>query len=117
MNKIKDSGTRLRIGLFDACRNNPFDRELHRGIVAKPGEGEIRLYSSQPNGVAMDGEEHSPFTEGLMFAWKQYNLDLWNFINEVADYVEKKTNGRQKVSFEGDFHGVFHFSSKPDNVR
>lgn len=119
MNTMKDSGVRLRIGLFDVCRNNPFDRGLHRGIVAEPAEGEIRIYSSSLDGIAMDGMNgHSPFTEGLIYAWKYHHgISLWNFINELADYVDNKTNGRQKVSFEGNFHGVFDFSAQPNSVR
>jgi len=68
LRQIQGSGTRLKMVILDACRNNPFGA---RGLRFADGglaqmrapEGTLISYTTQPGSVAMDGSDgRSPDT-------------------------------------------------------
>ena len=109
-----------RLIFFDACRDNPFARDLiettGRGmgdskdarsapIVVRSGLAEVKAkagtfiaFAAAPGMVAYDGKgKHSPFTEGLLRNIETTDLPISNLMIRVRNDVLASTNGRQQT--------------------
>jgi uncharacterized caspase-like protein len=87
------------VGLFDACRNNPFSAAEQGGLARLDNSAVDTLvaYSTAPGGVAYDGQgRNSPFAEALIEALGQDpNRDVNAILTEVRFRVVQQTNGKQ----------------------
>ncbi|MEJ1157579.1 caspase family protein [Prosthecomicrobium sp. N25] len=100
----------VRIMIFDACRNDPFQggtpssarpspkpgsatRGLTRVVNAR---GMVSIYATAPLDVAEDGRSrNSPFTAALLARAAEPNVDIVETFRRVSRDVQKRTDGRQ----------------------
>lgn len=104
---------KLRVAIFDACRDNPFAVEVARllgvrGGVATRGLARIAsvdnggsdllvAFASEANTVAEDGAgPHSPYTTALLKHIESPDLELRTLFERVHDDVQTATQGRQR---------------------
>jgi uncharacterized caspase-like protein len=97
---------------FDACRDNPFSRNLARALGTRSSEigrglapvengvGTLISFSTQPGNVASDGEgRHSPYSSALIKQLNTSNDDVSSMLIDVRNEVMKET-GRKQVPWE-----------------
>ena len=96
------------IVLLDACRDNPFVRQLggqsqSRGLAIGKGLGALDAgrgvfigFATQPGNVALDGAaKHSPFADALVKRLKTPSIDIEILMRRVRLDVMNATSGRQ----------------------
>lgn len=121
LRQMQASGTRLKIVMLDACRNNPFGA---RGLRAAEGglaqmrapDGTLISYATQPGSVALDGSGgHSPYTQALAAALQRSGLDLFQTFNQVGLAVMRATGGAQQPWVASSpIDGTFYFVTPKD---
>jgi hypothetical protein len=112
---------RTNIIILDACRDNPFAKQLARrarniglGSGLAPmerGIGTLIAFATQPDNVALDGEgEHSPFTTALLRHIEEPGLEVRRLMTRVRADVYRATDHQQtpwdRSSLLGDFYFV-----------
>lgn len=121
LDQIEAAGCQMKIVVLDACRNNPFARSWHRGIGDRglantlAPSGTFLFYSTEPGEVAADGssnDRNSPFAEAFLKTLDIPGLNIYEFYQEVLEYVADKTNERQKPWHSGNPRGKFYFNEK-----
>jgi uncharacterized caspase-like protein len=103
MNTLGSLRTRLRIFMFDACRDNPFPAlsgTIGHGLAivdTKAGApGSFISYSTSPGAEAEDGSgEDSPYTTAVLSIAKQPNLPIEQAFKQIRVAVSQATDGRQ----------------------
>lgn len=117
LDNLEDSGCLMNIIVLDACRNNPFERSWNRGAgsrgLSTPNapRGTVIAYATAPGDVALDGKgRNSPYTEAFLQALQTPGLGIYDFLQEVQERVEEKTNQSQTPWFAGSFKGKFYFN-------
>ena len=102
-------GSRVNIVLLDACRDNPFAKDLSRTLGTRSssalGRGLSRIqtasgtfiaFATQPDNVAQDGTgRNSPFTGAFLANMEKPGLSLSDLMIEVRNEVMRQTNGKQ----------------------
>ncbi|KPG00404.1 peptidase C14, caspase catalytic subunit p20 [Rhodopseudomonas sp. AAP120] len=116
LRQMQGAGTRLKIVILDACRNNPFGV---RGLRAAEGglaqmrapDGTLISYATQPGSVALDGGDgHSPYTRALAATVRLAGLDLFQTFNQVGLAVMRATAGAQQPWVSSSpIDGTFYF--------
>ncbi|MCG6203181.1 caspase family protein [Rhodopseudomonas sp. HC1] len=116
LRQMQGAGTRLKIVILDACRNNPFGV---RGLRASEGglaqmrapDGTLISYATQPGSVALDGGDgHSPYTRALAATVRLSGLDLFQTFNQVGLAVMRATAGAQQPWVASSpIDGTFYF--------
>ena len=108
---------RLRLIIIDACRDNPFDRNMQRRHSARAVTGGLaRIEPTQPDTLvayaakagltAQDGEElNSPFTSALLQHLTTPGSDIRMALGRVRDEVLKRTRGKQEPFVYGTLGG------------
>jgi hypothetical protein len=93
-------GSKTRIVILDACRNNPF-AEIGNGtgrglaMVSAP-PGSLVAYSTSPGAVAEDGSgTNSPFTQALIAAARKPGVAIENALKDARLAVYNNTDRRQ----------------------
>lgn len=96
----------LRLVLLDACRDNPFlrqmadagTRSLRRGLGAvEPASGVLVGFSAKGGTVALDGTgRNSPYAEALLTHLETPGLEIGQLFRRVRDTVLTMTNGQQE---------------------
>lgn len=107
LNAMEDA-TDINLVFLDACRNNPFTRNLARSMgtrsaavgrgLAKIGSGVGSLisFATQPGNVALDGDgQNSPFTTALVKHLGTPGQDITRDLVLVRRDVLSATNGEQ----------------------
>jgi TPR repeat protein len=112
----------VRILMLDACRDNPFARQLQsrmaparsaalgRGLARiEQTSGTIIAYATQPGAVAADGTgRNSPFAKAFLAEIDTPGLEVGRLFRHVARAVHDATGGRQlpevSLSVLGDFY-------------
>lgn len=116
LRQMQGAGTRLKIVILDACRNNPFGT---RGLRAAEGglaqmrapDGTLISYATQPGSVALDGADgHSPYTRALSTTVRRAGLDIFQTFNQVGLAVMRATAGAQQPWVSSSpIDGTFYF--------
>src|SRR3984893_4462313 len=123
-----DREGKTNIVFLDACRDNPFARNLARSMGTRSasvgsglaqvqsGVGTFIAYSTQPGNVALDGHgRNSPFTAALAKGIKEPGRNLTSVMIDVRKDVLAVTGGKQvpwdHSALTGDFY--FHLASAP----
>jgi uncharacterized caspase-like protein len=108
---------RLRLVILDACRDNPFARNMKRTIASRAiGQGLAKIeptspnmliaYSAKAGSTAMDGDgKNSPFTVALAKHLTTPGLDVRRAFGFVRDDVLKSTSNRQEPFVYGSLGG------------
>src|SRR6202140_1296839 len=107
----------LRLVILDACRDNPFAKNMKRTIASRAvGRGLAKVEPSSPNTViafaakagstASDGDsKNSPFATALVEHLAKPGLDLRKAFGFVRDDVLKATNNTQEPFIYGSLGG------------
>lgn len=122
LNKVLDmlgeAKTRLNLVFLDACRNNPYSRSFRSGAgglakVEAPS-GTLISFATRPGSVAADGEgQHGLYTEYLLKAIDEPNLQIEQALKSVVSGVKKTSKGQQEPWMEGSIEGDFYFRGGP----
>ncbi|MDB5526782.1 MAG: peptidase caspase catalytic subunit p20 [Rhizobium sp.] len=102
-----EGSARLKMVLLDACRNNPFlkdmkrsvaSRSIRRGLaVVEPSEGMLVSYSAKDGETASDGDGvHSPYTQALLDTMVKPGVEINLIFRIVRDEVLAKTGKQQE---------------------
>jgi hypothetical protein len=116
-------GSRVNIVLLDACRDNPFAKDLSRTLGTRSssalGRGLSRIqtasgtfiaFATQPDNVAQDGAgRNSPFTQAFLANMEKPGLSLSDLMIEVRNDVMRQTNGKQVPLDSSSLTGRFSF--------
>ena len=102
---------RINIIILDACRDNPYARNIARSTGApmragesafgglaevKSAEGTVIIFATDPGNVASDGTgRNSPFTEALLRNIEEPGLDLGRVMMKVRYDVIRATERKQ----------------------
>lgn len=106
----------LRLVILDACRDNPFSRNLKQASSRSIARGLAKIEPTSPNtliafsakagSTANDGDgENSPFTQALAKRIATPGLDVRRAFGFVRDDVLKVTNNRQEPYVYGSLGG------------
>ena len=116
---------------LDACRDNPFTRNLARSL-GETARGSIRgglaevekvagsfiAYATAPDTVAFDGDAfNSPFTAALLEHIETPGLSVSDMMIDVRNYVLAKTKGRQEPWDQSSLRARFCFVPKMEQPR
>jgi hypothetical protein len=102
LRQMDGAGTKLKIVILDACRNNPFPTRGVRGLengLAEMGapDGAVVAFATSPGNVAVDGTgANSPYSAALAEAVRQPGLGIFLAFNRVGLEVVRATAGKQK---------------------
>jgi uncharacterized caspase-like protein len=108
---------RLRLVILDACRDNPFAKNMKRTIASRAiGQGLAKIeptspnmliaYSAKAGSTAQDGDgKNSPFTIALAKHLATPGLDVRRAFGFVRDEVLRSTSNRQEPFVYGSLGG------------
>jgi uncharacterized caspase-like protein len=108
---------RLRLVILDACRDNPFARNMKRTVATRAiGQGLAKIeptspnvliaYSAKAGSTAADGDgKNSPFTTALSNHLTRPGLDVRRAFGFVRDEVLKTTANKQEPFVYGSLGG------------
>jgi len=116
-------GSRVNLVFLDACRDNPFAKDLSRSLGTRSssalGRGLSRIqsasgtfiaFATQPDNVAQDGDgRNSPFTRALLSNIEKPGLSISDLMIEVRNDVMRQTNGKQVPWDSSSLTGRFFF--------
>ena len=116
-------GSRVNIVILDACRDNPFAKDLSRTLGTRSssalGRGLSRIqtasgtfiaFATQPDNVAQDGTgRNSPFTGAFLANMEKPGLSLSDLMIEVRNEVMRQTKGKQVPWDSSSLTGRFSF--------
>ena len=102
-----DRASELRLIVLDACRDNPFAKQMTRsGATRSIGRGLARVepagetlvaYAAKGGSVAADGEgRNSPYSTALLAHLEQPGLEVGLMFRKVRDAVLRTTGGQQE---------------------
>jgi uncharacterized caspase-like protein len=124
-----DREGKTTIVFLDACRDNPFARNLARSMgtrgtsvgrglaAAATGLGTFIAYSTQPGNVALDGDgRNSPFTSALVRHMADKGRNLPATLIEVRKDVVGATGGKQVPWDHSAMTGEFFFTGEAAGV-
>ena len=113
---------KTNIVFLDACRDNPFSRNLARSMGTRSasigkglaqvdtGVGTFIAYSTQPGNVALDGKgRNSPFTAALAKHVREPDHNLTSVMIQVRKDVLAATDGKQVPWDHSALTGEFYF--------
>ena len=111
------SGARkLRLVMLDACRDNPFEKNMQHTIALKlvnkglsniePEAGFMVVYAAKHGETALDGDaRNSPFATALAREIKVPRVEVRRLFDIVRDEVWKATNRQQQPFTYGSLPG------------
>lgn len=111
------SGARkLRLVMLDACRDNPFEKNMQHTIALKlvnkglsniePEAGFMVVYAAKHGETALDGDaRNSPFATALAREIKVPKIEVRRLFDIVRDEVWKATNRQQQPFTYGSLPG------------
>ncbi len=121
MAQLVQAGTDVNILILDACRNNPFERGMHRSVGSGGGgglasvsapKGTVIAYATAPGTTAEDGTgANSPYTTALLRAMATPGKKVEEVFKDTRIELAHATNDRQ-ISWESSsLVGDFYFSA------
>jgi tetratricopeptide (TPR) repeat protein len=114
---------KLRIILLDACRENPFARQMRRTLASRsigrglarvePEGGTLVAYAAKDGEVALDGEgSNSPFVTALVRRIVTPGIEISKLFRLIRDDVLAATGRRQEPFVYGSLPGEdFYFAA------
>lgn len=115
--KAIEPAKRLRLVILDACRDNPFAKDMKRTVASRSvGRGLAKIeptvadtliaFAAKAGSVALDGEDaNSPFTKALLQHIAVPDLDLRIAFGRVRDSVLDATGRKQEPYVYGSLGG------------
>jgi len=115
---VAERASKLRLVLLDACRDNPFAKQMKRSLTIatrsvsrglatiEPDPGTLVVYAAKDGEVAFDGDgDNSPFTTALLKNIATPGLEVRRLFDFVRDDVMEMTQRRQKPFSYGSISG------------
>ena len=128
--KLMEREAPTRLVFLDACRDNPFAKQLARSMGTRAvamgrglarvdaGSGTFIALATGPGSVASDGaNEHSPFTRALLDNIKTPGLDVALLMRKVKRQVQAATRKQQVPWEESSLTAEFYFNTAPAAVQ
>ena len=114
--------TKVKIVMLDACRDNPFEKQLSRSMGKtrsanlKKGLAEVNTaggtliaFATDPGDVALDGDgKHSPFTEALLRHIETPGIEIGLMMRRVTKDVFEATKEKQRPWTNASLTGEFY---------
>ena len=103
-----DGATRLRVVILDACRDNPFEKNMRRSadrsyttglaLVETVWSNTVIAFAAKAGKAAEDGlgAAHSPFVTALLDNLSTPGVDIHTIFDDVHDQVMKATGKKQE---------------------
>jgi len=122
-----DESRAVKILILDACRDNPFEKQLATRSVSGGGaarglgridraEGMLIAYAAAPNQVAMDGGgRNSPFAESLIRRLHEPGVEIEAMFKRVRNDVYEKTEGGQWPEVSSMVRGDFYLTPQEND--
>jgi len=111
LDEMAEANNGLNIVLLDACRDNPFARNIRsasRGlaIISSAPEGTFISYSTGPGQVAQDGDgRNSPYTAALLKNMTKTGLPIERVFKQVrVELSRQKQTPWELSSLKGEFY-------------
>ena len=122
-----ESARKLRLVILDACRDNPFLRDMAKTVASRSvGKGLARIepessatlvaYAAKAGQVASDGvagQANSPFATALIRNMGKPGVEIRKFFGLVRDDVMAATGNSQEPFVYGSLGGDDYFLRKP----
>ncbi len=122
-----ESARKLRLVILDACRDNPFLRDMAKTVASRSvGRGLARIepessatlvaYAAKAGQVASDGvagQANSPFAAALIRNMSKPGVEIRKFFGLVRDDVMAATAQAQEPFVYGSLGGDDYFLRKP----
>ena len=120
-----EGAKKLRLVLLDACRDNPFVRQMTRTLASRsvgrglapppePDGGTLVAYAAKHGQVALDGEGgNSPFVSALVKRLEMPGLEVSMLFRLVRDDVLAATGRKQEPFVYGSLPGESLFFRPP----
>ena len=123
LNRVLDAvagAKKLKLVMLDACRDNPFARQMRRTIATRavsrgltsiePEGATLVVYAAKDGEVAEDGGgDHSPFTAALMKRLQQPGVEINRLFRLVTGDVLQATGNHQRPFVYGSIPGEEEF--------
>jgi len=120
-----ERGSRTNIVFLDACRDNPFAKQLGGGTRAavplkglasiQTGSGTFIAYATAPDDVASDGAgRNSPFTAALLANISTPGQSIDDMMTKVRRAVIETTGGKQRPWTSSSLVEEFEFAPGAD---
>jgi uncharacterized caspase-like protein len=104
---VVEAARKLRVVLLDACRDNPFARQMRRTTASRsigrglarvePAGGTIVAYAAKDGQIALDGDAgNSPFVVALLKHMATPGVEINKLFRLVRDDVLAATGRRQE---------------------
>jgi uncharacterized caspase-like protein len=112
---MRDAGNELTVIILDACRNNPYTRNLRSAqpglAVIQAASGSLIAYATSPGTTAEDGPgRNGTYTKHLLHFMQLPNLSAEQMFKEVRVAVAQETSKKQilwvSTSILGDFYSA-----------
>jgi len=120
-----ERGSRTNLVFLDACRDNPFAKEMARSMNRaavslskglgriQSGSGTFIAFATQPDAVASDGTgANSPFTTALLKHIDRPGQSISDMMIEVRNEVIAETGGKQVPWDSSSLTGRFSFATE-----
>jgi len=116
LGKMEDAGNEMNIVILDACRDNPFTRNVRstgKGLVQMESpKGSIIAYSTGPGAVAVDGGgRNSVYTKHLLNHMTTSGITIEQVFKRVRVDVISETAEKQIPWESSSLTGDFYFAS------
>jgi tetratricopeptide (TPR) repeat protein len=119
-----EGARKLRIILLDACRENPFARQMRRTVATRsigrglaavePEGGTLVAYAAKHGEVALDGDgKNSPFVSAFIKHIATPGVEINKLFRLVRDDVLAATSRKQEPFVYGSLPGEDFFFSPP----
>ena len=114
---VVESARKLRLVILDACRDNPFTKDMRRTVASRgverglarvdpAGINTLVAFAAKAGSTVADGDSaNSPFTAALVKYLTRPGLDLRKAFGFARDEVLKATNNRQEPFIYGSLGG------------
>jgi tetratricopeptide (TPR) repeat protein len=111
-----EGARKLRLVLLDACRDNPFARQMRRTTAARsigrglaaiePEAGTLVVYAAKHGEIALDGPgANSPFATAFIKQIRRPGIEIRKFFDLVRDDVMDITGKKQQPFTYGSLSG------------
>jgi|WetSurMetagenome_2_1015567.scaffolds.fasta_scaffold00003_241 uncharacterized protein (TIGR02145 family) len=120
---FETSETKVNVIIFDACRNNPFERSWTRTATGKglafmnAPKGTIIAYATAPGSTASDGYgKNGLYTSAILESIQIPNITIEEMFKRVRNIVTQKSNNEQTPWESTSLIGNFYFNVRTDSL-
>jgi Flp pilus assembly protein TadD len=117
LDRMRDAGNELNVIILDACRNNPYTRNLRSSqpglAVIQAASGSLIAYATSPGTTAEDGPgRNGTYTKHLLHFMQVPSLSAEQMFKEVRVAVAQETGKKQIPWVSTSILGDFYFAGR-----